>query len=102
MLIQERLQKLADEELPESQCPWVFEAKKLHKYDFGIQQLVEESWNHGMKAFPNFKDLEKAMTLFRGRNYIYGWLWPKLVYLRRQSKLLALEQTIVVCINQYG
>ena len=58
-ILQERLQKLAEDELPESQCG--FQAgRSCADMIFTVRQLVEKSWEHKSKAFLTFIDLKKA------------------------------------------
>ena len=58
-MLQERLQKLAEDELPESQCGFR-EGRSCTDMIFTIQQLVEKSWEHTAKSFFTFIDLKKA------------------------------------------
>jgi len=56
---QERLQKLAEDVSPESQCS--FRKGKGHTYMiFVIRQLVEKSWEHKSKTFFTFVVLKNA------------------------------------------
>ncbi len=58
-ILQERLQKVAEDELPESQCGF----RKGRSYTdmiFTVRQLVEKSWEHTTKSFFTFIDLKKA------------------------------------------
>ena len=58
-ILQERLQKLAMDELPESQCGF----RKGRSYTdmiFVVRQLIEKSWKHKSKAFFTFIDLKKV------------------------------------------
>ena len=55
-IIQERLQKLAEEELPESQCG----SHGCSDMVFTVRQLVEKYWEHRSKSFLVFIDLNKA------------------------------------------
>ena len=58
-VLQERLQKLAEDVLPESQCG--FRAgRSCTDMTFTIRQLVEKSWEHKGKVFFSFIDLKKA------------------------------------------
>ena len=58
-VLQERLQKLAEDELPESQCG--FRARRsCADMLFTVRQFVEKSWEHKSKAFLTFVDLKKA------------------------------------------
>ena len=56
-VLQVRLQKLAEEELPESQCGF---RKGCTDMIFTVRQLVEKSWEHDSKVFLTFIDLKKA------------------------------------------
>jgi hypothetical protein len=58
-VFQERLQKLAENELPESQCGF---RKGRSRADmiFTVHQRVEKSWEHQPKSFLTFIDLKKA------------------------------------------
>ncbi len=58
-VIQERLQKLAEDQLPESQCG---SRKGCGCTDtiFTVRQLVEKSWEHTAKTVLTFIDLRKA------------------------------------------
>ena len=58
-VIQERLQKIAEEELPESQCGFR-KGRSCADMIFTVRQLVEKSWEHRSKAFFTFIDLKKA------------------------------------------
>ena len=58
-IIQERLQKLAEEELPESQCGFR-KGRSCSDVVFTVRQLVEKSWEHRSKSFLVFIDLKKA------------------------------------------
>ena len=52
-ILQERLQKLAEDELPESQCG--FRAgRSCTDMIFTVRQFVEKSWEHQSKAFLTF------------------------------------------------
>ena len=58
-VLQERLQKIAEDVLPESQCG--FRAgRSCTDMTFTIRQLVEKSWEHKGKVFFSFIDLKKA------------------------------------------
>ena len=57
-ILQDHLQQLAEEELPESQCGF---CKGRGCSDISaVRQLVEKSWEHRSKAFFSFIDLRKA------------------------------------------
>ena len=58
-ILQDRLQKLAEDELPESQCGFR-KGRGCSDMIFAIRQLVEKSWEHRTKAFFLFIDLRKA------------------------------------------
>ena len=58
-ILQDRLQKLAEDELPESQCGFR-KGRGCSDMIFAIRQLVEKSWEHRTKAFFLFIDLKKA------------------------------------------
>ena len=58
-VLQERLQKLAEDELPESKCGFR-KGRSCADMIFIIQQLVEKSWEHRSKTFFTFVDLKKA------------------------------------------
>ena len=58
-IIQERLQTLAEEELPESRCGFRRE-RGCSNMIFIVCQLVEKSWEHRAKSFLVFIDLKKA------------------------------------------
>ena len=58
-LLQGRLQKLAEEELPESQCGFK-KGRSFADMIFMVRQLVEKSWEHRAKLFVTFIDLKKA------------------------------------------
>ena len=60
-IIQARLQKLAEEELPESQCGFR-EGRGCSDMIFTVRQLVEKSIEHRSKQFIIFVDLKKHMT----------------------------------------
>ena len=59
-ILQDRLQKLAEEELPESQCGFRKDCGCCSDMIFTVRQLVEKSWEHRAKMFFLFIDLEKA------------------------------------------
>ena len=54
-VLQERLQKLAEDELLESQCGFR-EGRSCTDMIFTIRQLVEKSWEHTAKSFFTFID----------------------------------------------
>ena len=58
-ILQERLQKLAEDELPESQCGFR-KGRSCADMIFTVRQLVEKSCEHKSKAFFTFIDLKKA------------------------------------------
>ena len=58
-VIQERLQDLAEEVLPESQCGFR-KGRSCADMIFTVRQLVEKSWEHRAKTFLVFVDLRKA------------------------------------------
>ena len=58
-IIQDRLQLLAEEELPESQCGFR-KGRSCTDMIFTVRQLVEKSWEHQAKIFLLFIDLKKA------------------------------------------
>ena len=58
-IIQMRLQELAEEILPESQCGFRRE-RGCSDMIFTVRQLVEKSWEHRSKSFLVFIDLRKA------------------------------------------
>ena len=58
-ILQDRLQQLAEEELPESQCGFR-KGRGCSDMIFAVRQLVEKSWEHRTKAFFLFVDLRKA------------------------------------------
>jgi hypothetical protein len=58
-VLQERLQKLAEEKLPESQCGFRTGHGCIDMI-FTIRQLVEKSWEHKGKVFFSFIDLKTA------------------------------------------
>ena len=58
-VLQERLQKLADDLLPESQCGFR-KVRSCTDMIFTIRQLVEKSWEDTTKSFFTFIDLKKA------------------------------------------
>ena len=55
----ERLQQLAEEELPESQCEFR-SGRGCTNMIYTVRQLVEKSWEHCSKSFLLFIDLKKA------------------------------------------
>ena len=58
-MLQERLQKLAEDELPKSQCG--FRAGRgCADMIFTVRLLIEKSWEHKSKAFFTFIDLKKT------------------------------------------
>ena len=58
-IIQERLERLAEEELPESQCGFR-KASGCSDMIFTIRQFVEKTIEHQAKLFFLFVDLKKA------------------------------------------
>ena len=58
-VIQERLQKLAEEELPESQCGFR-KGRSCADMIFTVRQLVEKLWECESRSFFTFFDLKKA------------------------------------------
>ena len=58
-VIQGRLQKLAEDELPESQCGFR-KGRGCMDMVFTVRQLVEKFWEHKEKLFITFVDLTKA------------------------------------------
>ena len=58
-MLQERLQKLAEDELPESQCGFRT-GRGCANMIFTVRQLLEKSWEHKSKSFLTFIDLKKA------------------------------------------
>ena len=58
-ILQARLQELAEEVLPESQCGFR-KARSCTDMIFTVRQLVEKSWEHKSKSFLSFIDLRKA------------------------------------------
>ena len=58
-VLQDRLQKIAEDELPESQCGFR-KGRGCTDMIFVVRQLVEKSWEHNSKAFFSFIDLKKA------------------------------------------
>ena len=59
-ILQERLQKLAEDELPESQCG-LRKGRGCVDMTFVVRQLIEKSWEHKSKAFFTFIDLKKGL-----------------------------------------
>ena len=58
-VLQEHLQNIAEDELPESQCG--FRAgRSCTDMIFTTHKLVEKSWEHRGKVFLSFIDLRKA------------------------------------------
>ena len=58
-IFQERLQQVAEDELPESQCGFR-KGRGCSDMSFVIRQLVEKSMEHRLKQFLVFVDLKKA------------------------------------------
>ncbi len=58
-VIQGRLQKLAGDELPESQCGFR-KGRGCVDMVFAVRQLLEKSWEHRERLFIIFVDLRKA------------------------------------------
>ena len=58
-ILQERLQLLAEQELPESQCGFQ-KGRSCTDMIFVVRQLMEKSWEHRAKTFFTFIDLKKA------------------------------------------
>ena len=59
-ILQDMLQKLAEEDLPESQCGFRKDCGCCSDMIFTVRQLVEKSWEHRAKMFFLFIDLKKA------------------------------------------
>ena len=59
IILQDRLQHLAEEELPESQCDFR-KGRGCLDMIFANRQLVENSWEHKAEIFLLFIDLRKA------------------------------------------
>ena len=81
-ILQERLQKLAENELPESQCGFR-KGRSCADTIFTVCQLVEKSLEHESKAFFTFIDLKKAYDSVPGQT-----MWKAL------EKLVVPEETI--------
>ena len=58
-ILQERLQRLAEDVLPESQCG-LRKGRGCMDIIFTIRRLVEKSWEHNSKCYYSFVDLKKA------------------------------------------
>ena len=58
-ILQDRLQKLAEEDLPKSQCGFRKD-RGCSDMIFRVRQLVEKSWEHRAKMFFLFIDHRKA------------------------------------------
>ncbi len=58
-ILQEKLQLLAEKELPESQCGFA-KGRGCSDMTFTLRQLVEKSVEHQSKPFTMFMDLKKA------------------------------------------
>ena len=58
-VLQERLQKVAEDELPESQCGFRRE-RSCADMIFTVRQLVEKAWEHKSSVCFTFLDLKKA------------------------------------------
>ena len=58
-IIQMRLQRVAEMELPESQCEFR-EGRGCSDMVFMVRQLVEKAYEHKSKVFLTFVDLKKA------------------------------------------
>ena len=58
-IIQDRLQKVAERELPESQCGFR-RGRGCTDMTFTVRQLVEKSIEHATKLYIMFVDLRKA------------------------------------------
>ena len=58
-ILQERLQKLAEDELPELQCGFR-KGRSCADMIFTVHQLVEKSCEHKSEAIFTFIDLKKA------------------------------------------
>ena len=61
-ILQERLQKLTENELPESQCGFR-KGRSCADMIVTVRQLVEKLWEHKSKAFFTFVDLKKAYPI---------------------------------------
>ena len=61
-VLQGRLQLLAEDLLPESQCGFRKE-RSCTDMIFLIRQLLEKSWEHRAKVFVTFVDLRKGQSL---------------------------------------
>ena len=58
-VLQERLQRVAEDELSESQCGFR-KGRSCTDMIFTVRQLVEKSWEHAAKSYLTFIDLKKA------------------------------------------
>ena len=58
-ILQEQLQGLAEDVLPESQC-WFRKTRGCTDMIFTIRQIVKKSWVHRVQPFITFIDLKKA------------------------------------------
>ena len=59
-IIRTRLQNLAEEVLPESQCGFRG-SKSCTDMIFTVRQLLEKSWEHNAKSFFNFCRSKKGV-----------------------------------------
>ena len=77
-IILERLQKIAEVELPESQCSFR-KSRGCSDMVFTVRQIIEKSWEHKSKSFLVFIDLKKAhITLSLVPHF--GKFWESLEY----------------------
>jgi hypothetical protein len=71
-VLQGRLQKLAEDKLPESQCGFR-KGRSCVDIIFMVCQLVEKAWEHTAKLFVTFIDL-----MIQSLGVRCGWLWGSL------------------------
>ena len=55
-----RLQELAEDVLPESQCGFR-KGRSCTDMIFTVRQIIEKSWEHKTKSFLTFIDLKKSI-----------------------------------------
>ena len=82
-ILQDQLQQLAKEELPESQCS--FQKERGCSDMIFVCQLIEKSWGHQAKLFLLFIDLRKAYD-----SVPQGAMWLALGKLRVPDSIIEL------------
>lgn len=83
-ILQEQLEVLGKQELPESQCGFR-KGRSCTDITFVIRQLMDRSWEHEMKSFLTFIDLKKAYD-----SVPWKGMWPALMKLGVPERMVNL------------